>query len=37
MIKQIGIKQSISLTIQNAVECFKKCMLIDEEVFIYVS
>jgi hypothetical protein len=31
MIKQIGNKDSVSMTIAQIVEIFKKCLLIDED------
>lgn len=37
MIRQIGMKDSIPQTITQALEIFKKCMLIDEELFNKVS
>jgi hypothetical protein len=37
MIKQIGIKEAFNMTIVAAIECFKKCMIIDEEQFSKVA
>lgn len=32
MIKQIGHKESVSMTIAQIVEIFKKCMLVNEDL-----
>ena len=37
LIKQIGVKSSIEMTVLQAIETFRKCMLIDEELFILVA
>ena len=36
-IKQIGHKDSIAMTIGQTVEIFKRCMLIDEELFLRIA
>jgi hypothetical protein len=37
MIKQLNPKEAVSLALVQVVEIFKKCMLIDEELFMRIA
>ena len=37
MIKKIGNKDAFNMTITAAVDIFKKCMVIDDEMFLRVA